>query len=745
MAPLGQMASAENRGSKPASGSDGEGGAGGGGSAAQADEGFRPPRQSIHTRIVELDPSTLREELGEGSATAFPPLDDGYEVLSLLGRGGMGEVLSAKDRRLRRVVALKVIRPEARRDPALEQRFFVEAQVGAQLEHPHIVPFYALERTGDGLPAFAMRLVEGETYAGLLERARDAPASARRPGQSFALERRLEPLLRVAEALHYAHARGVCHRDVKPENVMLGPYAEVYLMDWGIARVRGFDEPASGTRPAEVAHVDTVVAPSRVTQQGQIIGTVTYMAPEQAVGDLDAHGPATDQFAFGMMVQEAATLRPPRVGSNPIDTLSKAVAGDRVQPRRGVVPAPLAAIIDRATATAPEDRYPSVRALADDLGAFIRGEAVSVYRESGLRRLWRVLSARPVLSLSAFFAVVVALLGAVAASLVAQVRLDEERLALAERTAAVAARSHAIDTRLEQVRALVVGLATEVAVLAEHGVADPDAPRAVPQRAFLAGAGPPDTGNLDRYGQPVSFLRPMYAVPEDGSPEGLAPLVTRMAPLTDAFRDLLWKAAPDRPRAALGPARQARWLRANPSFVHVTYVGFENGLLLNYPGYGKLAPGYDARRRPWYVDNRDATVPRWGTPYPDASGSGILVPCNVAVAGPDGALLGVAGADLILGDLLALLDASDLPGWVGSTLLDGDGQVLVTTEEGEVNLGQGLHGNRAYDSVGDVPEALREAVRRGAASGRVPMPGGGEALFDALDAIGWVFVARFAG
>jgi serine/threonine-protein kinase len=135
------------------------------------------------------------------------------------------------------VVALKVLRSEYDRDADLLRRFALEAQVGAQLEHPNIVPLYSLERSANGGPAFAMQLVEGTTMGQYMANAAAAPKEARAANGEYALKKRLAKLLGACDAMQFAHARGVIHRDLKPENIMLGAHHEVYVMDWGLARV----------------------------------------------------------------------------------------------------------------------------------------------------------------------------------------------------------------------------------------------------------------------------------------------------------------------------------------------------------------------------------------------------------------------------------------------------------------------------------------------------------------------------
>src|SRR5262245_58722717 len=162
-----------------------------------------------------------------------------FDVQNLLGEGGMGSVFVAQDRGLGRVVALKRLREGLEKDQDSMRRFILEAQIGAQLEHPNIVPLYSFEHSEGGAPAITMQLLEGTSMATYIHNAADAPKEARALRGEYALKERIGMLLGVCEAIHFAHERGVIHRDLKPDNVMLGRYREVYVMDWGLARVSG--------------------------------------------------------------------------------------------------------------------------------------------------------------------------------------------------------------------------------------------------------------------------------------------------------------------------------------------------------------------------------------------------------------------------------------------------------------------------------------------------------------------------
>lgn len=267
-----------------------------------------------------------------------------------IGRGGMGSVWEAEDPELERVVAVKVLDlPDGTGELAARMR--LEARVLARLEHPGIVPVHDVGSLPDGRPFYAMKLVRGE---------RLDEAAAR----LATLPERLRLFLRVCEPVAFAHARGVVHRDLKPGNVMVGPFGEVLVLDWGIARLVGEGAPPEGRRAAGSAEGDCLrPAATLATAAGTVLGTPGFMAPEQARGETDVDL-RVDVYALGALLAVLAGEGPRR-------------------DRR------LAAIVARAMEPAPRDRYADVPSLAADVKRFLDGERVAAYRERPWERAAR--------------------------------------------------------------------------------------------------------------------------------------------------------------------------------------------------------------------------------------------------------------------------------------------------------------------------------------------------------------------
>jgi serine/threonine-protein kinase len=277
-------------------------------------------------RLTDAAVARLRDAIDR------PHAGERYDVHELLGRGGMGAVYRATDRLLQRNVALKVLPPELEQQDIV-RRLEREARVLASLEHPGIVAVHDAGTLGDGRPFYIMRLVRGRR---LDEQARDEGR-----GQ------RLRRFLAVCDAVSFAHSRGVIHRDLKPSNVMVGEFGEVLVLDWGVAKLAGeTDLTTPGSGPATAGDH---------TADGVAVGTPGYMAPEQASGAREAIDARADVYGLGALLREL--LGPDGV------------------------PAPLRAIVARATASSVAARYPSVDALAADVRAWLDGAAVSAYAE----------------------------------------------------------------------------------------------------------------------------------------------------------------------------------------------------------------------------------------------------------------------------------------------------------------------------------------------------------------------------
>jgi serine/threonine protein kinase/formylglycine-generating enzyme required for sulfatase activity len=304
------------------------------------------------TRATQLQDTWSPDEGGESTeSTESAPLfgteaaPKRFVDLGPLGAGGMGEVRRVFDRELKRVVAMKILKPELRASPAAVARFVEEAQATAQLEHPGIVPLYDMGNLADGRTFFLMKEVKGRTLGDVLTERRGCVRFGREA--AWTLRRVVDALHKVSEAVAYAHSRAVLHRDLKPDNVMIGEFGEVLVLDWGLAKVLGAAETPIVTLRSSGDAFQTRV--------GTVAGTPAYMAPEQAAGDVAHLGPPADVWALGTMLDEI--LRGP-----PHDRLPDAEAPDE-----------LVAIASKARRPDPDERYADATRFAEALAGWLEG------------------------------------------------------------------------------------------------------------------------------------------------------------------------------------------------------------------------------------------------------------------------------------------------------------------------------------------------------------------------------------
>lgn len=291
---------------------------------------------------------------GEASGAEMP--DGRYELGDLLASGGQGDIYRIYDRRLRRQLVMKVLDKQLAADSMSIARFIQEAQLTAQLQHPAIVPVHEIGALLDGRPFYTMTEVRGRTLAAVIDEVHRASQHGwHAEAGGVGIGRLVDVFQRVCEAVGYAHSSGILHRDLKPQNVMLGTFGEVLVIDWGLARFVS-DAPELPSKLSTIRQDNGSFA----SEIGTVVGTRGYMAPEQAGGA--ALSPRSDVYALGMILREILT------GERGV-----AVLPIRTSPLRPM-PSDLVAIAERAIAQAPEDRFADAKDLAAAVASFIDGD-----------------------------------------------------------------------------------------------------------------------------------------------------------------------------------------------------------------------------------------------------------------------------------------------------------------------------------------------------------------------------------
>jgi len=439
-----------------------------------------------------IDPEISRpvEQLAGGDPTAsviqrleaHSFKESRYRFKGEIARGGMGAILKVWDEDLRRNLAMKVVlgggdsRGGSTADirPKVLSRFLEEAQVTGQLDHPGIVPVHELGLDAEGRVYFTMQLVKGRTLREIFELVESE-------AEGWTATRALMVMLKVCEAMAYAHKKGVVHRDLKPDNIMVGRYGEVYVMDWGLARVLGHRDLCD-IRPAPHASIATVmvesdrkVEPSAgpvsnlVTMDGDVIGTPAYMPPEQAMGDLEGISPRSDVYSMGAILYHLLAGHMPYVPDKANvapHMILKWVLDGAPKPLHEIsknIPAELVAICEQAMARSSSDRYADMGELSEDLRAFLEHRVVQAYQTGAVAEFKKWVARNRALALSSAAAGLAIIGGLGAVGFVQSRAADNERelRGVAEVNEAEAVKQEAL-AKLERSRVFRLSASEEV-------------------------------------------------------------------------------------------------------------------------------------------------------------------------------------------------------------------------------------------------------------------------------------------
>ena len=452
-----------------------------------------PPKPFAVTDAIPEPTANRNGNVDEDSEAEGEDLDAEahYKVEGEIARGGMGAIMRAVDQDIRREVAVKFLLNHA--DAKMKARFVEEAQITGQLEHPNIVPIYQLGAHQDGRSFFSMKIVKGRSLAEILKESR----------KDETLGRLLNIFVSICNAMAYAHSRQVIHRDLKPANVMVGDFGEVYVMDWGLAKVLTPQEALIVVRRAPVTMPsDTRVkvgdptgsnsgsgsskvstnrdSAGNLTQAGSIMGTPAYMPPEQAVatGVVDER---SDIYSLGAILYEIMTRTPPvGHGGDMLAILVRVVEGQIDPPqtrspqraKAGWIPPELSAIAMKALATDPAKRYQTVEALRRDVELFLEGRSVSAKHDTFREMAWKLVKRNKAVSLAMAAAMLVL---ALVLGVAFKVNYDARVVAEKERNKAndnYAAFQQEQQEKREQARKSVPALVRAARVIANEGKFD---------------------------------------------------------------------------------------------------------------------------------------------------------------------------------------------------------------------------------------------------------------------------------
>ncbi len=682
---------------------------------------------------------TLNQEQSDEQADLQPTATH-YALKKTLGAGAMGEIWLAQDTGLRRQVAYKRMHAHIATQKQALSRFLREMQITAQLDHPHIVPVYECELNPDGSLAYAMKLVRGRTLKDVLLEKRALLEKGQPITEDYTLQRLLEHFLSVCEAIHFAHSKGVIHRDLKPVNLMIGEFGEVYVMDWGIARRIGGFEAYENTGP-DTLSADTDVDETRV---GQILGTPRYMSPQQAAGKNKELDGRSDQFALGLILFEVLTLRPAFQASNAVELIKKVLKVE-LQPfvafkGEKQIPRELKAIALKALSKRPEDRYESTAALAKDIRRWQQGQAVSASPDNAWQRVTRWMGQHRQATLAAAMAVLAGVMFSVGSAVYRQqAELARERVYTAfvnEVLGQASSQAQRIDSHFLKMQGLLDMMAASALEYLEQGA--PSLEPIYPQSPFNA----PNQINSALYGGKISLDWPTSGFSPHKQLSDMNGKLSRLLPLRHVLRDVLLRSHTDQPEK-LTQTQIQELIGGKGTPIMWAHASLEEGVIYMFPGIGFNTPGYDARTRPWYKNTVGTHGARWGSPYFDPL-SGALLPCTRALYDHNQRFMGVAGIDLRFQYVIDHLLTLKRDDFKASYLLNDKGEIIIRSADAQsAQTDKALDLTKGFETPAYPDQKLQAAIKAKQSGGWFEQKGQ-LLLYSRLNTLGWYFVAEIA-
>ncbi len=608
-----------------------------------ASEQFRLDEKWAHTASPELTGDALLSESGSAGEKLQLQTSDSpelraqlnnvnrrYKFLDLFAEGGFGKIFRAKDRALERTVIIKSLRKEYIEDKASVEKFISEAKLNAQLDHPAIVPLYSLDTDESGGLHLAMKFIDGITMKEFLTRLK-VKYNLNRITQAVerqSLRSRLEYFIKICQAIEYSHSREIVHGDLKPENIMLGAYGEVYIMDWGTA------------------------APPGTYRKGEVEGTPGYLAPETLnTGVVNQSG---DIFSLGMILFELVTLHRGVDGDN-IREITAKIRSGIFEPVRHYIPhlrvqAQLKAIIYKTIEVDPEHRYQDVKTLAEDVRRYMFHEEVSAKPDNLALKLLRRMYHNRIKTFTFLGIFLIFCAGTVAYSL-----YRENQLARETGSQVLQRINFQFNTDLQgaMIDKYLLHLQNQLTAFSSNLVFALENPLQQNYTGPVYNAGSfsaPTTAPSDLIYSPVyhckvSLEYPVYSAALPLPAAEMENTVRKIYPLRHQALNLLLQSTPyinmtEQNRQSLINQLLSSGVPARRLFALLT-----NGIMVSFPGTDDSGGKQDFRTWTWYQKAVSERRVFWGGPYIDHSGSYIL-PCAAPLIDSKGKVLGAAGIDI---------------------------------------------------------------------------------------------------
>lgn len=688
--------------------------------------------------LFAVQPDEVDVLIGEGLKLSTS--QKRYEFLNTVGEGAMGKILLVKELNLQRKVAFKELHHTVGFNRETLRRFFNEVQITAQLDHPNIVPVYSLEVSSNGL-AYTMKLVKGKTLKDVIIEARKQIKNGLSIKEiKLQLTQRLNYFLRVCEAMHFAHKKGAIHRDLKPANIMVGAYNEVYVMDWGIARL--FQKPSEG-EPQMTQSIDrTDIKDMEATQVGQILGTPRYMSPEQAKGLNHSLDPRSDQFALGLILFELVLLKPALKAKTPVELFKRLLSG-QLQPfnhfHPGVkIPVELKAIIEKSTALLIEDRYESVESMAEDIRQFLRGEAVDAHEDTLFQKMMRAMNHHQEKALAIFMSLILIGLSGVIASLYShqQAMLSakhrEDQLTTFLKN--VYQQSYKINNRFLQVESSLNGLASVTRAYLTQGPISQEP--ILKQREFS----PEDYLQSKYYGLKISVDWPISLPSYNANQSDYIESLKRVLPVRYYLRKMFSKSYHGKPPSFNKEEQRRKISDLGGPIMWMTIV-LKEGVSLGYPGTD-FDSKFDGRQRPYYKLAAHKYGPQWGNPYLDVTARGLMLPCAMSIYDQLGEFRGVVAVDMIFDDIIDnLLHIPNSKAYAKTTyLLDEKGRIVLNSHQKNQQDKSMIFKDLKLPLFEN--KQLIDAMKQELSGGYIEVDNQELIAFSKMDALGWYYVVK---
>ena len=615
---------------------------------------------------------------------SIPPLEDDLELQSVhrnydlkyqFSEGAQGIIRTAFDKSLKRDIVVKSLKSDKAEKKGREDEslFVSEARIMAQLDHPSIIPLYGLHSGSDESKLhLAMKHIHGKTLQQYLQ---DIIALYERDGinnfdEKRSMATRIEYLIKVCEAVDYAHCKGVIHRDLKPENIMIGNYGEVYVMDWGLACLV---DPTKFTGDEHVTEVGE-------RSKNDLVGTPCYIAPELIRGG--ECSPQSDIFSLGMILFEIVTLKRAVAGNTVNEVLKNIINWNyrsfKHRFLKGKLPGDLKSIIAKAICEPPSRRYKRANDMAEDLKLYLMSEETAARPDNIFRKCIRAMVNHKMITSVVVLSILLCLSISTIYSLYSQNLLMNEQKAredmLAYFHSGVSQQAHKMErvffyfnTRLET---LAYRAASILDAQADTNI------KVYDLAAFKGTFPPPDYAYSPAYGIKISLDYPVFK--KAPGEKGLDTMDKRAVGLTPLFKHMMFTSDPEFKQDSIETIKKIIMEKGAP--LNWITLGLKNGTMFAYPGTSCYPEDYDPRTRPWYKKAKNRkNDDRWSEPFRCALSHKMLMSTTTGVYDKNNVFLGVAGLHIRLEYVQKYIFGNETFG-VKEYLLTGKGKIVLSSD-----------------------------------------------------------------